>query len=435
MKWFSQKTKPPKESPGNDEQSYSFAQKVGRFFSAEPQKEKVLQHEDFQAAGDVYYANISASYKVIQRILWLFFVFFMVITIITNYNSITYDNFFYLIKDFSGAVDHGNVKYETLSYESDSRQNFVLYRGGLATVSPSKLSIFTATGRRTLNTTSGFSSPYAVSSNKYVLIYDSSGTTFSVYNAFARVYTETLDYPVTNACLAQDGSFIIVTRSADSKSLIYFYNKNFHRIAEIRADYYIFDIEMDTDRNLTTLLSYDIGDGTGRSTLSVYDTSRMVKQKELTKIHSISLEGEFPISCGFLDNNTFAVITNRCVRIFDSDFTQQEISTDYSEGNITGYHLTGEGVAVAVSLSSKNLVVAFDKYGNLLYNNSVSYTVSDLAVFGNYLFLQTEQDVTKVNCKNEVEQRLESGRGKLLIYNEKTVLVCGESKAEYLIFD
>ena len=130
-----------------------------------------------------------------------------------------YYNFFYLIKEFSSAVDQGS-HYETLSYESDPRQNFTLYRGGVAAVSPSRLSIFTSTGRRTLNITSGFSSPYMVSSGKYLLVYDTAGTTFSVYNSFARVYTETLDYPVTDACFLENGGFVIVTRSADSRSVV-----------------------------------------------------------------------------------------------------------------------------------------------------------------------------------------------------------------------
>ena len=120
-----------------------------------------------------------------------------------NHTEITYDNFYYLIKDFSGAVHSEGSYYETLSYESDDRQNFTLYRGGLATVSPSKISVFTATGRRTLNATTSFSSPHMESSNKYILVYDTSGTTFSLYNSFARVFTETLEYPVTNACLAE----------------------------------------------------------------------------------------------------------------------------------------------------------------------------------------------------------------------------------------
>ena len=406
----------------------SFAQRVKQYFSTEPQKEKVLRHEDFNAAGDVYYASVSAAYKIAQRVLWLLFIFFLIFSIATNFREITYDNLFYLIKDFSSAADAENNNYETLSYESDSRQHFVLYRGGIATVSPSKMSIFTATGRRTLNSTSSFSSPYMVSSKKYVLVYDTSGKTFSVYNSFARVHTETLEYPVTNACFAEDGSFAIVTRSSDSRSIIYVYNKSFKRVAELRADYYVFDLVIHKERNCLAMLYYDEGNGTGRSTLSVRDLTT------LEEVNCLQFDGEFSLACGFLENNRFALLTDRYIRIFDQDFDEKERSRDYSAGSITGYSLSEHGVGVSVTLSSKNLVIAFDKSGNLLYNDGVSFTISDISVYDSYIFLQTEQGVTRIDSKSEVQMHLDSGTGKMLIYNANTALVCGESKAEYLVF-
>ncbi len=413
---------------------YSFAQKVGRFFSAEPQKEKVLRREDFHAAGDPYYATVSAGYKIAQRILWVFFVFFMVISIIANHQEITYDNFFYLIKDFTGAVDTDSNRYETLSYEADARQNFALYRGGVATVSPSKISVFTSTGRRTLNSTSSFSSPYMVTSGKYILIYDTSGTGFSIYNSFARVYTETLEYPVTGACFAEDGSFVIVTRSADSRSVICIYNKSFKKISELRSDAYVFGVSADKERDRIAVLSYESGNGIGRAVLSLREWSTLEEEKRMT------FDGEFPLSCGFLENGYCALLSDHCIRIFDRELEEHEKSGDYSGGNITGYSLTSEGVAVCTIEASKNTVCAFDKSGKILYNGDVRHNVGDICVYEDFVFLRTESGVVRLHGdgskKNDEQQEetLPSGQGKMLVYNERTVIVCGESKAEYLIF-
>ena len=253
----------------SDAENKSISQKLGRFFLTDTQKEKVLRYEDFDAAGDVYYAGVSARYKVAQRILWLLFILFMLLSILFNYSEITYDNFYFLMKDFSGAADREGAYYETLSYESDNRQQFQLYRGGLVTASPSKISVFTATGRRTLNLTSSFSPPYIESSQKYVLVYDTSATTFSLYNSFARVFTETLEYPVTNACLVEDGSFVIVSRTADRRSVITVYNKSFKKAAELKSDDFVFDIVANRKQNALAILSYEAGNGTGRTVLSM----------------------------------------------------------------------------------------------------------------------------------------------------------------------
>ncbi len=423
------RNRPVKDS--NTENS-SLSEKIGRFFHTKTQKEKVLRYEDFNAAGDVYYAGVSAVYKVTQRILWLVFVLFVVVSMIFHHSEITYDNFYYLIKDFSGAADVEGSYYETLSYESDDRQQFTLYRGGLATVSPSKISVFTATGRRTLNLTSAFSSPYMVSSPKYVLVYDTSGTTFSLYNSFARVFTETLEYPISNACLAEDGSFVIVTRTADRRSVVTVYNKSFKKAAEWKSDDFVFDIVASRERNALAVLSYDAGNGTGRTTLAIRDLSN------LEEIEELYFDGEFPLACGFLEGRRFALLTDRHIRIFDRSMEEQEISRDYSEGNITGYTLTAEGVAVSAVFASQNTVCAFDASGTLLYDDVVDFNVSDIGIYDSCIFLQTEQGVRRMDPSSSKDskrvQTLSSGVGKMLIYNKKTVLVCGESKAEYLIF-
>ena len=62
----------------------NFFSEFADFFSAEPQKERVLRHEDFNGAGDVYYASVSAAYKVAFRILLILLVIFLVFSVIVN---------------------------------------------------------------------------------------------------------------------------------------------------------------------------------------------------------------------------------------------------------------------------------------------------------------------------------------------------------------
>ncbi|MBQ8848835.1 MAG: hypothetical protein IJ011_00715 [Clostridia bacterium] len=415
----------------------TFAKKIGNYFNTEPQKEKVLRHEDFNAAGDVYYASVSAHYKVAQRVLVLLLVFFLVFSIITNFREITFDNFYYLIKDFTSAADVGTNNYETLSYESDSRQHFVLYRGGIATVSPSKISIFTATGRRTLNETSEYSSPFAVSSDKYVLFFDTAGTKFSLYNSFARVYNEELDSSVKFASLGEDGSFAIVTGASTGYWNIRIYTKNFAHKATLTLGNYIFGIDLDSDQKKLSVLSYELGNGTGRTVLSVYDLSKMRDDKgnEITLEKKMSFDGEFPVKCGFMKNGCLALITDSSVRVFDKTYEEKNSTVDYSNGELTGYFIGKEGVAVSVMQSASSKLLAYDGLGNMLYDKSVSYNVSDVSICDSKIFLKVDQGVVKIDPANGNRQQLESGSGKMLIYNSKTALVCGESKAEYLIFN
>ncbi len=425
--FFGKKQTEHRDSKHNKEKPWQFTKRVEQFFSTEPQKEKVLRHEDFYRAGDVYYAQVSAVYKVAQRFIWLFFVFFLVITIIANYRSITYDNFFFLIKDLSSAADSTGTNYETLSYEADPRQRFTLYRGGIASVSPSQISVFTATGRRTLRASSSFSSPFVISSKQYVLVYDTSVKQVALYNSFARIHTESFDYPIYDACMGEDGSFAVATRTAERASAVYVYDDSFSFDGGIESDHYVLDLSMRRDRNTLAILMYELGTGTGRTVLS----ARNLNTKK--EIQHLTFDGEFPLGCVFLDQDLFAVVTDHRVRIYDQNFKLIQTSDSYGSGKITAYSLTEEGIALSFSDSSKNFVLAFDKTGKLLYNSPIQTNISDLCVYEDILFLQTESGVYRIN-PSKGQRFLPSSQGKLLIYNDTTALVCGSSKAEYLVF-
>lgn len=428
---FSKKEKADNSDVSTEARGFSnVAKKLGRFFSPEPQKEKVLRQEDFQAAGDVYYANVSAGYKVAQRFLWLLFILFMVFSIFFHYQEITYDNFFYLMRDFSSAVDAETTNYETVSYESSPGQRFALYRGGVATVSPSRISAFTTTGRRTLQMTSEFSAPFVVCSDQYMLVYDTAGKSFSVYNSFAKIYSETLTDPITNACFSEDGSFAVITRDAGHRAVVHIYypDENFKRDT-YRWNAYMFDVAMNSDNDRLVFVFYGAGDGTGETTISLRSKST------LEEITTVKLSGEFPLDCGFMENNKFALITDGAVRIFDSSFDEAVAQIyEYGGGSITGFSITDQGVAVSMIHSSENEIIAFDKAGNLLYNDTVDANVTDVGLFSDYLFLQTETEIVRLNLKTMDENRLSCSNGKMLLYNANTAVICGESKAQYLIF-
>lgn len=409
-------------------QAKSTFNKVKDFFSVEPQKEKVLRHEDFNAAGDVYYANVSSIYKISQRILVLLLVIFLLFSLITNVRAITYDNFFYLFKDFSNAVDIESSNYDTLSYTSDARHFFSLYRGGLVVVNPSNVSVYTATGRNTLNTTSQYSSPCVESFDKYFLVYDTADTVFGIYNSFSRVYSEALEYPVTDACFADNGMFAIITRDTSHKSLVRVYDNNFNPIFGVPENLYAFDVSMSSEDDKLAVCYYDNGIGNGNSEIAIYSISKAEKQT------SISIEGEFLIQSGFLSNGNFAVITDFSIKIYDKNFDVKS-SVEYNNAQLTGFDISEYGVAASYVLNSENHIVIFGSDARLIYNEIINNSINDIGLYEESAFLRTDDGIIRLDLKNNTQAFLPSGQGKMLIYNANTAVVCGVAKAEYLVFD
>lgn len=416
------------ETNGNDK--YAFLKKIGQFFSPEPQREKVLRHEDFNAAGDSYYASVAVGYKITQRFMALFLIIFLLFSLITNYREITFDNFFYLMKEFTSAADNENSNYETLSYDSDSRHVFALYRGGVAIANPSRTSLYTATGRKALDLGSDFSAPCIETSNKYVLVYDTAGDTFSVYNSLARVFTKSFEYPITDACLDDDGGFAVITRGESTQSSrIYVYNKNFKPYAMIPEEKYAFDVKFSKALDRIVGVYYSSGSGIGLTTLSVRKYSDPINETV-----RLDISGEFPLAFGFLENGKSALITDSAIRIYNSSFEEIDVY-QYANVSVTGFSMSASGGAISYIDESKNIVVAFDKDGKLLYNDNVYRNVTDIGVFEKYIFIRTESGVVRLDSKTNKEKELLSDQGKMLVYNESTVLICGSSKAEYLVFE
>lgn len=421
------------ESKGKGKAKWSrsaFFNKLGGFFDPEPQKERVLSREDFKGAGDVYFASVSAFYKVIERILWVTLILFLVFSLLTNYKEITYNNFFYLLKDFSSAVDSETSNYQILSYDSDKRQKFALFRGGIVSASPSSVSVFTTSGRRSLRNNNDYYSPNLVACDKYVLVYDSASGAFSVYNSFSKVYNKTLEDPITDATFAEDGSFAVATRQADIKTVIYLYGKNIKQRGHISQSDYVFDMALSSAEGRFATLAYDVGQGTGETIITVYDVGSSNSAK---KLYEHSIEGEFPYACAYLESGELAVLTNQSIRIFDKNFKESGGERFY-EASVGAFNANENGVVAVVSNGTVRTVYAFNSKGKLVYDKPIGDNVTRADVAGDYLFLQSSSGVIRINTDNKTREYLPSSQGIMLVYSEDTAIVCGEAKAEYLVF-
>ena len=435
------KNKTQKEN-GGAEASFvdRITEKLTEFFSAEPQKEKILRHEDFAGAGDRFYATVSARYKVAQRICVVLLVIFLLFSIFTNIRNITYGNFFYFVRDFGNAVDIEQTDYETLSYDFYQNQKFSLYRGGIAAVSPSNVSVYTAAGRRTLKSRADFVSPYVVCSDKYSLVYDMSGNSFAIYNSFSKVYTESFDYPITDAYISDSGVFALVSRSSEYKSVIYVYNDNMKILGKYSKNLYAIDMSIDSNGEKMAVLFYDVGDGTGRTVVRIYDISSKPSNDRDDDDDRILFETDmpsaFPLGCSLFDDGKLSVVTDSALTVFDHEYEPYEIY-EYS-GDISAFCADPNGTAVAVktgALNDVNRIIVFDKEGKMLYNEIIRESVDQIKVFDGYAFLKSDVGVMRITTSNGDLEKYDCQSGELLVYDSSTAVICGDSKAAYVKFE
>ncbi len=416
------------------EQGGRLVDKVGDFFNYETGRERVLSHEDFKGAGDPYYASVSAGFKVAERLLWLMLAVFMTFSLLTSYRDITYSNMFYLFREFSSVAEMQSSDYQVLSYDSDERQRFALFHGGIVSASPSFVSMFTSSGRRTLKSNTHYDAPNVVASDKYVLVYDTASSSFSVYNSFSKIHDDRLGSAITAAALENGGSFAIAVRKNDVQTHISVYNKDIELAAECTDNRFLFGMSLAGGANRLAAAYYSAGDGRGITSLCIYDIGRGSRKEPV----EISLMGEFPIQCTYLEGGQLALITDRAIRIYDDSITsadeQPAECIEFDDMQITAFNSTLSGASVALGNTTRKKVIAFDKNGILLYNSSITENVSDIGVYDKTVFLQTGSGVVKLDTEGGGTQLLECDSGKMLVYSADTVIVCGDARAEYIVF-
>ena len=128
-----------------------------------------------------------------------------------------------------------------------------------------------------------------------------------------------------------------------------------------------------------------------------------------------------------------AVITDRSIRVYDKNF--KEISCElFGEGEISAFNASSTGGAAVVSHGAQKSIIAFGENGKTVYNGSVSENVSYVAVSGDFLFLRTVSGVIRIDMTNDEREFLRSDSGYMLIHSDDTAIVCGDAKAEYLVF-
>lgn len=381
-----------------------------------------------------YYLSVSYRYKLLKYFTLLALVIFT-LTMLTAYREyITYDNVRFLLRDLDEAAksDNGDI-IGTIRYDADGNKSYALYKGNLTVAGESQLSVYNASGRQLLSKTLVGAKPVAVSSDKYLLVYDLGGYKFSVYNLLTELYSETLDYPVNGAAVADNGSFAVLTQTLEHRSAVFLYDKNFKLIGKYLKDKYVTDIELKSDGSELLIVSFYAADGEYMSEIAV------CKPKESTEKHKFELKGAFPLRAGYFNDGGYSIVCDGAIFFYDNN---SKLLSTYQYGAMTlvSADVGGAGLAAIFNkniVGRENSAVVFDTKGNIIYNNIIGDTCADLRYWGDYVFMLTESEVIRISpsSSDAIRIKVESGAQRLLVYDENTLMLCYTGRTQTVRLD
>ena len=331
------------------------------------QTDEVLSGEpiDYSAPSIPYYENLANRLSFVRVVLYMVLFVFVVVTVISNHRLITYENLYYLAKDIGAATLTAQSQADTVSYPiSSSEADFALYRGGVVISGCEVVTVMSGSGRQTLSDNVAYASPCVEASDKYCVTFGRGEKSFSVYNAFVRVHTETTDFPVYDAAVGDNGYFAIVTRSRDYKSEVILYDGEMDRLANYHLNGYVTGISMNDEGDRLGVVSVESQNGLWVTKITIIRIEKRISEE------SAVISGSFGSACGFLAEDRFAVMLSDRLMVLKSDATVvSEVSFGASVPTLSSM---GKGYVAVLTKAdddlSETVLKVYDRNGRPAYD-------------------------------------------------------------------
>ena len=381
-----------------------------------------------------YFDTLSDKYLKASHILYIALAACLLLTLLFNAKLLTYNNFNYLIRDFNAAIDLASENYNSISYSNDELRVTKNFRGGIITASTNDMTIYTATGKKTLQLNETFISPQIATSQKYAIIYDLGGVNYSIYNSFARVHHNSSKFPISFITISENGWYAIVSKDSDHNSIVYLYDDDFSlRNTYYYAHKYVFSVSINDKASKIGIVTAE-SDPSGDKFSTFVD---IYEPKQDRVSFSVKLGSALPCGSAFNDNEVIQIIcTDGIYTVDENDGT---IKNSYSiDPQCIGKISIGKfGCAVLTSnkiQSTYSTVWVFDKNGKMIYNTDINNGIFDLELFENNVFINQNDSILKINVSNGKQTVTPvSDKGfDIIVYNSNNILLCCQTKAKYI---
>ena len=355
---------------------------------------------------------------------------FLVLTLLFGGSIISYENIYYMFKDISYISSFSESRPESLSYSMPfSNQDFASFKNGLAVAGDGEIKLFTSTGRVTLTSGSTYTNPKICSSDAYVLIYDQGRNSFSVYNSFKSVYSETLDYPISSAAMSRDGSFCIVTKSRDYRSVVKIYDSKQLLELEYSKNDYVISATISPNGEYLAIVSLDGEGGEGAITLTVVD-------RDNGKIRSSEkLRGSVPYTAEFMSNDRIVLICSDSAHVYDLDCKRKNMF-EYPY-QLALMKVNSEGFALILNeegARESGLLAVFDRNCSLVCSQKINGYAKDIEISENEVIILFDNEIGRLNTVLGTYSSVSFSEenAELVLLSDGDVVVCTQTVAYYL---
>ncbi len=376
------------------------------------------------------YSKIARYFTYAKFISLILTVLFVLFAFNFYRDDITIENFRYMIKymDFEAPDSSATLGKTSISFDGNSAAGLALYRNSIAVLKRTGLELYDPAGQKIFSSQYTMTSPTAISSNKYMLVYDTGGYSAAVFNSFSKVWETTFEYPIVDAEINDRGDFLIVTSEKGYTSAVYVYNSDFKQVYRwLSGDKYVIDAALSTDEQDKFIIS------TLRAQDGLYLSEMiLLSTKSEERIASFLLYDQMALEISDF-SDTATLLTDNAMTFIDCKSMEKLSSVSFARDSLQHFCHNEKYSVLVLSkkiIGSENEIAVYSADGKHINTFYSQGHINDVCISDDYLYQLTSGQLTVYNLDTfetdtiEVDKRYSS-----LLSGQSTVLMAGTDNA------
>ena len=396
-----------------------------------PNGETVRVEEGLRGLENGYFRKIGQYFKTAQILLFVVLFLFVTVFALVNAESVTYRNLYYFVKDFRTAVDNTDTTASGIAYEADPNASYASFKGGLAVAGRERLQLLTAAGGVNASEVIRFNAPALSATTDLLLVYARGENTCHLYNSFAKLHTETMEYAVRTAYLSESGAYSVTTGDADFESAVYVYSRRFRKLNKYNLNSYVVSAPLSDNGKTVAILSYAVTEG-------VYETRLRLAEVGSEKVYcDYMVAGDYPLGVAFMDNDTVLMLTSGGLHIATEK--NGGVALESFGGAAVGafaFDETGAAVVLVTDGDRAGVLKAYTADGEERIAPKLSAPVRELKMLGDSVFYRTDTELCRLDLGSGEISSLSCAAygGTIVPVSEDRILLCESGAATYYRF-
>lgn len=371
-------------------------------------------------------ANISALFRYAVLI---FVVVFSVYSLSFHSNEITMENFRYMLKFINLGEEADSPAGTLIAFDGSEGNRGMSYKGDLAVLNESGLTITGWDGDIILRETFSFDHPKMEQDSNYIYCYDLGGKELKVFNSYqAMAKTPVFEYPIYGLAASDSGNFAVITSEKSYRSAVYVYDKNFmKRYSVLLGDKHAEFVDISNDgKEFIVAANYSEAGNLVTHILKYRtDTEGVIFEQKFI--------GEIPLGIYYTDSG-YCLMTSDALRLFGSD---DSITGEvrFSDKKLLSGSIFGDRALITYAmegLSGGTEVTVYRNDGSTEFTKNFANSISDTSITGDKLYALSPGELAVCDLKTGAVSvySVPTSYSSLVTEGERIILF-SENQAEY----